>query len=315
MLDTIIIGSGPAGLYAATLAGMHNLKACILESAYEYGGTLNLYKEKMVYDMPGYTKISAGELIENLFNQYRQYENEIPLYLNEKAISVERIEGGYILKTTKTTYKTKTILLANGGGVFEPRLLDLENALGKTNIYYNVKSVSDFKNQDLVVLGGGDSSVDWALTLNEVANSVTLIHRRNEFRAHERNVIKIKETGTVLTPYVPTDVIGYDKVEYLVIENTETKEQKEIKLDALFVFYGSQASKNTFEDWGLSYQNKLITVKSDMQTSLDNIYAVGNGVTYPGKRKMISTALGEAATAICAITQVLYPDKTLTHKH
>lgn len=315
MLDTIIIGAGPAGLYAATLAGMHKLNSCLIESAFEYGGTLNLYKQKMVYDMPGYSKISAGELIQNLYNQYSEYQESVPLYLNTKAISVDFVEDHYVLETTRGVFKTKTILLANGGGTFEPRLLEVPNAESMSNIYYNVKNVDDFKNQELIVLGGGDSAVDWSLTLAEVAKKVTLIHRRDDFRAHEYSVDKIRTIGTVLTPYIPIGFLGYDKVDYLTIKHAENDSIMDIKCDALFVFYGSSPAKHNLSEWGFELDKGLIKVSSNMETTRKGIFAVGNSVIYHGKKKMISTGLGEAATAISTIGALLFPDKTQGYKH
>lgn len=316
MYDTIIIGAGPAGLYAATLAGMHKLSACILESSFEYGGTLNLYKQKMVYDMPGHRKISAGDLIQNLYDQYSEYEADVPLLLNTKAISIDYKDDHYVLETTKGIFETKTLLLANGGGTFEPRLIEVPGAESKRNIYYNVKDVNDFKNQELVVLGGGDSAVDWSLTLAEVAKKVTLIHRRNDFRAHEYSVDKIKSEGLVLTPYVPIGFVGYDQVDYLTIQHTENQSVLDVKCDALFVFYGSSPAKHNLSDWGFELDDKgLIKVSSTMETTRKGIFAVGNSVTYLGKKKMISTGLGEAATAISTIGNFLFPEKTQSYKH
>ena len=316
MYDTIIIGAGPAGLYAGTLAGMHKLKACILESSFEYGGTLNLYKQKMVYDMPGYRKINAGDLINTLYDQYSEYKADVPLKLNTKAISIDYIDDHYVLETTQGVFETKTLLLANGGGTFEPRLIEVPDAASKSNIYYNVKDVHDFKDQELIVLGGGDSAVDWSLTLAEVAKKVTLIHRRHDFRAHEYSVLKIKSIGEVLTPYVPIGFVGYDKVEYLTIQNTEDQSSKDIKCDALFVFYGSSPAKHNLSEWGFELDDKgLIKVASSMETTRKGIFAVGNSVTYIGKKKMISTGLGEAATAISTIGAFLYPEKTQSYKH
>lgn len=315
MLDTIIIGAGPAGLYAGTLAGMHKLKACIIESAFEYGGTLNLYKQKMVYDMPGYSKINAGDLIQNLYLQYSEYKADVPMYLNTKALSIAYVNDHYVLETTQGTFESKTILLANGGGTFEPRLIEVENASSKRNIYYNVSDVRDFKDQELIVLGGGDSAVDWSLTLAEVAKKVTLIHRRDEFRAHEYSVDKMRSIGTVLTPYIPVGFIGYDRVDYLTVKNVTDDCTLDIKCDALFVFYGSSPAKHNLSEWGFELDKGLIKVSSTMETTRSGIFAVGNSVVYPGKKKMISTGLGEAATAISTIVAYLYPEKTQSYKH
>lgn len=315
MFDTIIIGAGPAGLYAATLAGMHKLNTLVIESSFEYGGTLNLYKQKMVYDMPGISKISAGDLIENLYKQFKTYNDVIELRLNCKATDIHFFHDHYVLITNQGTFETKTLLLANGGGLFEPRRLELDGIDAMHNLYYNVKDVSVFKDQNLVVLGGGDSAVDWSLTLAEVAKKVTLIHRRDDFRAHEQSVDQVRDLGLVLTPYMPIAFKGYDKIDYLTIKNTITGEIMDIELDAIFVFHGSVASKNSIDKWGVEIENGLIKVSSNMETSKPNIFAIGNGITYKGKKKMIATALGEAATAINQISNTLFPNKVITYKH
>ncbi|MDY0210665.1 MAG: NAD(P)/FAD-dependent oxidoreductase [Acholeplasma sp.] len=315
MYDTIIIGAGPVGLYAASLAGINNLNACLIESASEYGGRLNLYKDKMVYDMPGFSSIKAKDLTELLFLQYKAYEDKVLLHLNTKIERIEPLEDGYLLITESKTFETKTILLANGGGLFQPIKLDLKEASNKQNLHYTIKDINAFKNQELVVLGGGDAAVDWALALHQVAKKVTLVHRRNDFRAHESNVIKVKNTLSVLTPFVPSELKGDSMIDSITLKNVETENTITLKLDALFVFYGSSVAKNSLDAWGVLHDKDHIIVSSDMQTSKKNIYAIGNGIDYKGKRKMIVTGLGEAATAISAITQVIYPNKQLAHKH
>jgi len=313
MYELVIVGAGPAGLFAATCAAMNELNALVIESSSEFGGQLTLYKDKAVYDMPGFSKINAGDLVNSFYEQYKMYQNDVPIMLNTQAIDVIHHDHHFELKTNQGTFLTKTILLANGGGMFQPKKLEQGDHLKE--IYYTVSNIHDFQGKDVVVLGGGDSAVDWALTLEGIAKSITLIHRREDFRAHQRNVDLLKQKHHVLTPYIVKEVIGVDSIEKLFIENTVTKETKEIKADALLVFYGVNPVKNRVDVWNVKVKDNSILVGQNMVTSREGIYAVGNSITYEGKLKMIVTALGEAATAIGAITKFLYPERTKTYKH
>ena len=313
--DLVIIGAGPAGLYAATCAAMNKIKAVIIESSSEYGGQLTLYREKTIYDMPGFARINANDLANNLYQQYQEYENEVPLHMNTQATGVEEHSDHYVLHTNQGLFVTKTILLANGGGMFQPKKLEISKADSMTNIFYFIKDTSQFKGKDVVVLGGGDSAVDWALTLIDIAQSVTLIHRRNDFRAHQHNVDDARKRVNVLTPFVAKDVIGEETATELILEHTETKELVTLKTDAILVFYGVSPVKSKMDQWLVDIKDNSILVSPNMQTSRHGIYAVGNSVFYEGKLRMIVTALGEAATAIGAITKFFYPEKTLTYKH
>ncbi|RJX24127.1 MAG: NAD(P)/FAD-dependent oxidoreductase [Acholeplasma sp.] len=315
MYELVIVGAGPAGLYAATCAAMNELNAVVIESSQELGGQLTLYKDKAVYDMPGFAKISGGELVLSFYEQYKTYEKEVPIMLNTQALDVIHYDDHFDLITNQGTIQTKTILLANGGGMFQPKKLDVPFADQYPMIHYAVKNIMDYKNLNVVVLGGGDSAVDWALSLNTIAKSVTLVHRRHDFRAHQRNVDMFKEQGTILTPYIAKTLHGDEKLQGLTLENTETKEEVLLKADAILVFYGATPVRSKADIWKVHFKDNSILVKQNMQTSCHRIYAVGNSITYEGKLKMIVTALGEAATAIGAITKYLYPAKTHSYKH
>lgn len=315
MYELIIVGAGPAGLYAATCAAMNELKAIIIESSQEFGGQLTLYKDKAVYDMPGFAKIYGGDLVSSFYEQYKTYEKEVPLMLNTQALDVMHYEDHFDVITNQGTLQTKTILLANGGGMFQPKKLELSSADQYPMIHYAVKNIQDYRDLDVVVLGGGDSAVDWALTLKDIAKSVTLVHRRHEFRAHQRNVDMFREQGSILTPFVAKALHGEQELKGITIEHTETKEEVLLKADAILVFYGASPVRSKADIWKVHFKDNSILVKQNMQTSCHRIYAVGNSITYEGKLKMIVTALGEAATAIGAITKYLYPQKTHSYKH
>ena len=315
MYDVIIIGAGPSGLYAGTLAAMNQLKACIIESSSEYGGQLTLYREKAVYDMPGFSKILAGDLVKSLYDQYLGYSDKVPMFLNTQAKSIRKEKDYFVLTTDQNELKTKTILMANGGGMFQPKRLDLENMDEFNNIYYYVQKTDIFKDQDIVILGGGDSAVDWGLTLLDTVKSVTLIHRRNDFRAHEQNVQLLKEKAVVLTPYQTIAIQKKDNKSYLEVKHVETNETKEIKFDHLLVFYGMVPVRERLDQWGMEIEKNAFKVTCALETSVKNIYAIGNSVYYEGKLRMIVTGLGEAATAVGQITKTLYPNKMSVFKH
>jgi len=315
LYDVVIIGAGPSGLFAGTLAAMNQLKACIIESSSEYGGQLTLYREKAVYDMPGFSKILAGDLVKSLYDQYLAYRDKVPLYLNTQAKSVKKEDEYFILTTDHGELKTKTMIMANGGGMFQPRRLDLEHADEFDNIYYYVQKTDIFKQKDLVILGGGDSAVDWGLTLLDTAKSVTLIHRRNDFRAHEQNVNLLKEKATVLTPYQTLELSKENEKSFLMIKHAETNEIQKIKFDHLLVFYGMVPIRERLDQWGMEVEKNAFKVTCALETSVKNIYAIGNSVYYEGKLRMIVTGLGEAATAVGQITKTLYPNKMSVFKH
>ena len=311
MLDVLIIGAGPAGLYAAFYGGMKKLSAAIVESLPYVGGQLTtLYKEKPIYDIPGIKDITAGGFIDALMDQFADYQEDIPLHLNTKATTLEKIDGGYRVGTnTGLTFDTKTILITAGAGTFSPRLLEAEGASASKNIYYFVNSVRDFTGKDVTVLGGGDSAIDWGLLISSVTTKVDIIHRRNDFRAHEDSIEKFQRVGTILKPYNILKAMDvHNKVE-LLLEHVETKEQVVHSSDVVLVNYGLAPVPSVFAAWGLEMEGPAIKVTSAMATNLIGIYAAGNAATYDGKSKNILSGLGEVTTAIGVIAKYLYPNK------
>ncbi|MDY6142109.1 MAG: NAD(P)/FAD-dependent oxidoreductase [Bacilli bacterium] len=311
MDDIIIVGAGPIGLYGATLAALHLLKGRVIEGSTNVGGQLSsLYPEKAIVDLPGFASISAQGFIDKLMKQYEDNVNKLPLHLNETVLSFEKKDSYYLVTTSKGTYETKCILLTTGMGSFSPRKTGLANEDNKNNIIYSISSSSLYKGKDMVILGGGDSAVDWAIALKEVAASVTIVHRREEFRAQSSSVEKMERLGVnVLKNQAVISLNGEeDKLESITIKSNVDGKEQTIPLDFLFVNYGQVTTKDSFE---VEKLNNLIVTKDNYQTSLENVFACGNIITYPGKVKNITCGLGEVVVAITKIDQIINPNKNI----
>ena len=204
MEDIIIIGAGPVGLYAGTLAALHNLKGIIFESLPNVGGQLtSLYPEKAIIDLPGFKSILAKDYIDELYAQQQSVNNPLPVHLNEKVISYEKEEDYFVVNTSLSTYKTKTILICSGMGSFEPRKAGLENEDKLNNVIYSITEKEKYRNKNIAILGGGDSAIDWAITLKDIAKEVYIVHRRDEFRGQSSSVNLMIEKGVkVYKPYL-----------------------------------------------------------------------------------------------------------------
>ena len=309
MEDIIIIGSGPIGLYSATLASLHGLKGFVIEGLDNVGGQLSaLYPEKEIIDLPGFTSITAQEFINKLLKQEKNRTNALDIHLEEKFINFKKEKDYFLVTTDKNTYSCKTILLTTGMGAFTPRKLEIENIDHFGNIIYSIKSKKALADKEIIILGGGDSAVDWANTLAPIGKKVSIIHRRDEFRAKEEAVKEMKiNRVSIFTPYQIENVIGKDNLAtHLIIKNNE----KELILpfDYLFVNYGLQTIPSKLE---LNTQNNAYLVNTLMMTNVENIFAIGNACTYLGKVKNITSGLGEAVTAITKIDQIIHPNKNI----
>ena len=312
MYDVVIIGAGPIGLFSSFYASLRGLKTLTLESSNTYGGQLTkIYPEKPIYDLPGIKEIKAKDYIDNLYNQYLPYSEKNPILYNVEVYEVLSNEEYHLIKTNKGEFGTKTILIASGNGNSTPRKLEVENALKCNNILYRLDNVEKYKNKDIVVLGGGDTAVDIANMLIDISN-VTIVHRRNEFRAHEESLeLFKKKNGVILTPYT-VESIDYDNnLKALNLINNENKEAKKLYCDYVFVSYGLLPNKNILNNI-LDSDILGILVNPSMQTSKKGIYAVGNCCSYLGKVKTIASGMGEVATAITSIHQYLFPTKNPT---
>jgi len=311
MDELIIIGAGPMGLYAGFAAGLRDIKGRILESSYTYGGQVSmLYGEKKIYDIPGFNMLSGNEFIDKLYNQYLKYQNNFPIELETEVREIIRENDYFLINTNKGAYRSKKILITNGGGKFTPKKLECKGVFDQENILYNVKKIDALRNKKIAILGGGDSAVDWALMLVDIAEDVFLIHRRDNFRAHMATLNEyIEKKGNILTPFVADSVIGSNFVETLILKNTKDDSIKKLDVDYILVFYGVDNAKGVQINSDIKIDTSGIIVTSTMKTNIDGIFAAGNCVNYEGKLNMIVTGMGEVATAVGQITNELYPNR------
>lgn len=300
--DITIIGGGPAGLFTAFYGGMRQASVKIIESLPQLGGQLSaLYPEKYIYDVAGFPKVRAQELINNLKDQMAKFEPATAL--EQSVEKLEKQEDGTIkLTTDKEVHYTKSVIITAGNGAFQPRRLELESAAqyeGK-NLHYFIDDLNQFAGQKVAVLGGGDSAVDWALMLEPIAEQVTIVHRRDKFRAHEHSVENLQNSKVdIKTPYVPTELIGDgNKISQIVLQDANGDDTVNVDVDAVICNFGFVSSLGPIKEWGLEIEKNSILVNSKMETNIPGVYAAGDICTYEGKVKLIATGFGEAPTAV-----------------
>lgn len=319
VFDVTIIGAGPVGLFTAFYGGMRQASVKIIESLPHTGGQLTaLYPEKDIYDIAGFPKVRAQELVDNLEEQANLFN---PTIILEQSIEeIERMSDGSfkLISNTKEIHYSKTIIITAGNGAFQPRRLNVGECdqFEGVNLHYHVKDMNQYKGQNVALLGGGDSAVDWALMLEQIANKVTLIHRRDKFRAHEHSVEKLMSSNVdVLTPYVPTDVQTSDKIDRIVLEEVKGENKVELEVDSVLCNYGFVSTLGPIKNWGLEIEKNSIVVNSKMETNIPGIYAAGDICTYEGKVKLIATGFGEGPTAINNAKQYIDPKARIQPKH
>ncbi|HEX7057809.1 MAG TPA: NAD(P)/FAD-dependent oxidoreductase [Bacilli bacterium] len=317
-VEIAVIGGGPAGMFAAFYGGMRQASVMLIESMPQLGGQLSaLYPEKYIYDVAGFPKIKAQDLVENLEKQMKMFN--IDIHLEEKAKKViKHAERNFEIVTDKSSYFSKAVIVTAGVGAFEPRRLEVPNAANfeKKNLHYFVNDLSVFAGKTVMLTGGGDSAVDWALMLEPVAKEVILVHRRDKFRAHEHSVqLLLKSSVKIMTPYEITELHGQDKIEQVTLTHTKSKEQTQIAIDELIVNFGFISSLGPIAEWGFEIENGAIVVDSRMETSIPGIFAAGDIATYPGKLDLIAVGFGEAPTAINNAKVYFDPDAKLSPGH
>ncbi|MBN2982852.1 MULTISPECIES: NAD(P)/FAD-dependent oxidoreductase [Cohnella] len=316
--DVAIIGGGPAGMFAAFYGGMRQMSVTLIESMPQLGGQLAaLYPEKYIYDVAGFPKVTAQELVDNLKRQMSLFEPDVRL--EEKVLSVSKLEERlFEIVTDKGVHRARAVIVTAGVGAFEPRRLELPEAakFEKANLHYFISDLERFRGKKVLISGGGDSAVDWSLMLEPIAEQVTLVHRRDKFRAHEHSVELLKQSNVnIVVPTEITALHGEDEIRKVTLTHTKTGETQEADVDAVIVNFGFVSSLGPISEWGLDIRDGSIVVDSRMETSVPGIFAAGDITTYNGKLKLIAVGFGEAPTAINNAKVYIDPGAKLSPGH
>jgi thioredoxin reductase (NADPH) len=317
--DAVIIGAGPVGLFQVFELGLLEIKAHVIDALPEIGGQcIELYPDKPIYDIPAVPVCTGRELVSNLLKQIEPFKPQF--HLGQDVTSLEQQEDGRFLLTTSEnkSFLTKTVFIAAGVGAFQPRLLNLEGIeplVGK-QVFYHVKQPEQFTGKRIVICGGGDAALDWALYFANTAESVTLIHRRNEFKAAPQSIAKMRELcdeGKI--QLLIGQIIGLeiqDGILTNIVVNDIEGGAHSLMLDDLLIFFGLSPKLGPIAEWGLDIDRKQIAVDTEkFQTSIPGIYAVGDINIYPGKKKLILSGFHEAALAAFAAAAYLNPEKPI----
>lgn len=316
--DLIVIGGGPAGLFACYYGGMRNASVTLIESLPQLGGQLSaLYPEKFIYDVAGFPKVTAQRLVDGLVEQMSHFP--IDIRLNEQALGVRKLdERLFEVTLTRETLRAKAVLITGGVGAFSPKRLEIEGAgkYERTNLHYSVTDLERFRGRRVLITGGGDSAVDWALMLEPVAAKVTLAHRRDKFRAHEHSVARLRESSVATkTPWEIAGLTGEERIERVTLLHSASGEREEMEADDVIVSYGFLSQPGPIADWGLKMEGGSILVDSRMETSVPGIFAAGDITAYEGKLKLIVVGFGEAATAVNNAKTYIDPSSKLSPGH
>lgn len=313
--DITIIGGGPVGLFAAFYAHLRQASVKIIDSLPQLGGQpAILYPEKSILDIPAFPSLTGQELTDNLLEQLAPFDTTI--CLNETLLAIE--PGQTItLTTNKGTHQTKSLIIAMGGGAFKPRPLEIEGAEDFDNVHYHVSNIQQYADKDLVILGGGDSAVDWALAFEKIAKRTHIVHRRDNFRALEHSVEALKQSSvSIHTPYIPKGLSGENgRADQLELAKVKSDQTQTLSFDHLFVNYGFKSSVGTLKEWGLELNRHRIVVNSKQESSVPGIYAIGDCCYYEGKIDLIATGLGEAPTAVNNAMNYINPNEKVQPKH
>lgn len=327
-VDVTIIGGGPVGLFAAFYAGLRGMSVRIIDSLPELGGQLTaLYPEKYVYDMPGFPKVLAKDLARQMSEQAMVFNPE--LILGETATSLTRDEEGWLIGTgpmqsadgsahSQRGYPTRTVIISAGAGAFSPTKLGVprEDEFERRGLMYGVKDKASLAGKRLVIVGGGDSAFDWCMNLEDTASEISLVHRRDVFKAHEESVRHVQASSVKMRLFeVVQELHGEGVLEAVTLQNTQSKETTFLQADAVIVNVGFKSSLGPLKEWGMEIEKTQIVVNERFETNLPGVYAVGDVCTFANKLKLIATGVGEATTAVCMAKMSLDPAAKLFPGH
>lgn len=319
--DITIIGGGPTGLFAAFYAGMRGISCRIVDSLPELGGQLTaLYPEKYIFDVGGFPKILAKDLVKSLVEQAMQFQPEIAL--DEQVRDLERCGGHFVLRGAKAAHGTRTVVIAGGKGAFEPMPLRCPGyaELMHSGIEYAVRDPEVYRDKRLVIVGGGDTAMDFVLMLKDLASSLTLVHRRDGWRAHESSVAQMEEAARngeidLRTFYEVREIHGDDRVERVTIFDNRTDEEVTLECDEILSCLGFKPDLGPIKRWGVEVEKNRIKVDSLMRTGIPGVYAAGDVVDYEGKLDLIATGFSEAAVAVNNAVHFVDPSARVNPGH
>lgn len=320
--DVVIVGAGPVGLFAVFELGLLDIKAHLIDILDRPGGQCaELYPEKPIYDIPAWPQISGQDLVDRLMEQIRPFEPEF--HFSQMVAKLEKqLDDRFLVETDiGTQFLCKSVVIAAGGGSFQPKrppIAGIDAYEGKS-VSYAVRQMEAFRGEDLVIVGGGDSALDWTINLQPLAKSLTLVHRRDEFRAAPDSVNKMRalvekgdmrfELGQV------SQLVGDDGQLTSIVVKSKTGET-EVPCSRLLPFFGLTMKLGPVADWGLNLHENLITVDTEkFETSEAGIFAIGDINTYPGKLKLILSGFHEAALMAQAVGKIVFPDKRVVFQY
>ncbi len=320
--DILIIGAGPCGLFTVFEAGLLKLKCHLIDVLPQVGGQLSeIYPKKPIYDIPGFPSILAGELVDNLMQQIEPFKPTFTL--GEQACEIKRLDDGSFEVTSnkQTIINAKVIAIAGGLGSFEPRKPPIPNlaTFEDQGVDYMVKDPEKYRNKKILIAGGGDSALDWTIELSDIAEHITMIHRRNSFRGALDSVDKVMELSKagkidLITEAQAIGVKGNGKLDAIEIKTKENNHWLDV--DYFIPLFGLSPKLGPIADWGLSITRSAIDVDTlDYSTNVDGIYAIGDINNYEGKLKLILCGFHEATLMVQSAFKRVYPDQKLSFKY
>lgn len=307
--DVLIIGAGPAGLYAAYYAGFRGWSVVVMDALPEAGGQITaMYPEKDIFDVAGYTSVKGRVLVDNLVASAAPFS---PTYvLGEQAVDLDAPEEGpvTVTGTLGSTIVAKAVIITGGIGSFTPRALPADDGWEGRGLVYFVPSLAEHADKDVVIVGGGDSAFDWAHALAPLARSVSLVHRREQFRAHGSMIDAVRDMGVALFTSCEVSAIrGADSIAEVEVTHKTTGEVTLLPAQTVVAALGFVANIGPIATWGVELLKRHIVVDTAMRTSLPHVFAAGDIVTYPGKVPLISVGFGEAALAVNNAAPIVDP--------
>ncbi len=307
--DVLIIGAGPAGLYAAYYAGFRGWSVVVMDALPEAGGQITaMYPEKDIFDVAGYTSVKGRVLVENLVASAAPFS---PTYvLGEQAAGLDAPLEGPVTVTGSagTVISAKAVIITGGIGAFTPRALPADDGWEGRGLVYFVPQLADHADKDIVIVGGGDSAFDWAYALQPLARSVSLVHRREQFRAHGSMIDTVRDMGVALFTSCEVSAIrGGDRISQVEVTHKVTGEVTLLPAQTVVAALGFVANIGPIATWGVELLKRHIVVDTAMRTSLPHVFAAGDIVTYPGKVPLISVGFGEAALAVNNAAPIVDP--------